>query len=148
MVRNTNSFRSRRWLEFLLVLGGLNLLWEAAHLPFYTLWKDGSWPVIAYDVVHCTMGDVLIAASCSLVALAPLRWRWPEGWRQSSVFLTIFLVCGAGYTIYSEWLNVVVRKSWAYSDLMPVLPPFGTGLTPLLQWLLMPLLSFWLISRT
>ncbi len=38
-----------------------------------------------------------------------------------------------GYTVFSEWLNVRVRRSWAYAELMPVLPVVGTGLSPLLQ---------------
>jgi len=42
------------------------------------------------------------------------------------------------YTIFSEWLNTAVRQSWAYSPLMPVLPIMGTGLAPLLQWIVVP----------
>ena len=135
------------WVRFLLVLGGLNLLWEIAQLPFYTLWKEQSWPVIAYDVIHCTLGDFLIATLCSVVALAPFKWRWPGNRRQRPIFLAIFLTCGTGYTIYSEWLNTAVRKSWSYSELMPLVPPLGTGFTPLLQWLLLPVLSFCIVSR-
>jgi hypothetical protein len=46
------------------------------------------------------------------------------------------IVLGAGYTIFSEWLNVAVRRSWSYTAAMPVVPFLGTGLTPLLQWLI------------
>jgi hypothetical protein len=53
------------------------------------------------------------------------------------------LAFGVGYTIYSEWLNVSVRGTWAYSDLMPVVPIIRTGLTPLLQWLVVPTLALW-----
>ena len=45
--------------------------------------------------------------------------------------------------IYSEWLNINVRGSWAYSDLMPVVPVIGTGLAPLLQWVIVPTLALW-----
>ena len=57
---------------------------------------------------------------------------WP-----TAHFLTVMmsmLVIGVGYTIYSEWLNVVVRKSWTYTDLMPTLPWTDVGLSPLVQW--------------
>ena len=53
------------------------------------------------------------------------------------------LAFGIGYTIYSEWLNVNVRGSWAYSDLMPVVPVIETGLAPLLQWVVVPTLALW-----
>ena len=55
------------------------------------------------------------------------------------VSLVLFGLC---YTIYSEWLNTVVRESWEYSTLMPVLPPLGTGLTPVLQWIIIPVVSY------
>jgi len=50
---------------------------------------------------------------------------------------------GVGYTVASEWLNVVVRQTWAYTQAMPRLPPFGTGLSPVLQWLLLPGLALY-----
>jgi len=36
---------------------------------------------------------------------------------------------------------------WTYSDLMPLVPPFGTGLLPLLQWIVVPLLVLSLTRR-
>jgi hypothetical protein len=54
---------------------------------------------------------------------------------------------GVGYTVFSEWLNTAVRSGWAYSDLMPVVPILGTGLSPLAQWLVVPLAAFWWASR-
>jgi hypothetical protein len=52
------------------------------------------------------------------------------------------MALGLGYTAFSEWLNIGVRRAWAYSDLMPVLPWLGTGLSPLAQWLVVPALAF------
>jgi hypothetical protein len=54
----------------------------------------------------------------------------------------LFIALGLAYTIFSEWLNVSVVKSWTYSDLMPLIPPLGTGLTPILQWIIVPLLTW------
>lgn len=52
------------------------------------------------------------------------------------------IVFGVLYTIFSEWLNVVIRQTWAYAELMPVVPVIGTGLSPLLQWIAIPLAAF------
>ena len=49
--------------------------------------------------------------------------------------------------MFSEWLNVVVRQTWAYSDLMPIVPVIGTGLSPLLQWMAVPLLALHIARR-
>ena len=52
------------------------------------------------------------------------------------------IALGVAYAILSEWLNVKVWRSWAYAPAMPVLPGIGTGLTPLLQWIIVPALAF------
>jgi len=60
------------------------------------------------------------------------------------VFTAIAL--GAAYTVFSEWLNVEIRRSWSYAASMPVVPFLGTGLTPLLQWLIVPGLALAVIG--
>jgi hypothetical protein len=70
---------------------------------------------------------------------------WPS--ERFLIVLTSMLVIGVGYTIYSEWLNIVVRKSWTYSSLMPVLPWIGVGLSPLAQWLIVPGISMLAMKR-
>jgi hypothetical protein len=60
------------------------------------------------------------------------------------VFTAIML--GAAYTVFSEWLNIDIRRSWSYTAAMPVFPLLGTGLTPLLQWLVVPGLAFAIIA--
>ena len=124
-----------------------NLLWEIAHLPLYTLWQTGTPAQQIFGIVHCTAGDLLIAASALLLGLLTLGdRRWPAAGFARVACLTI--VAGCGYTIFSEWLNIVVRKSWDYSSAMPIVPIVGVGLTPLLQWLVIPSLAMWLARRT
>jgi len=53
--------------------------------------------------------------------------------------LAIFF--GVAYTIYSDWASTTVRTAWPYNALMPVLPWLGTGLAPLLQWVVVPSLA-------
>ena len=117
-------------------------LWELFQLPLYTIWTDGSVHQIAVAVVHCIAGDMSIAASTLVLPLIILGQGWPR--KHSTYFwvasCAVFL--GVVYTIYSEWMNVSVRANWAYSPLMPVLPPLGTGLSPLLQWILVPAAAF------
>src|SRR3546814_8869398 len=59
----------------------------------------------------------------------------------------IAIAFGLAYTIFSEWLNIVVRESWAYSDLMPVIPLIDTGLSPVTQWIVIPTVGFWWARR-
>jgi hypothetical protein len=120
-----------------------HLAWEVLQLPLYTLWSTGTLRQQAFAVLHCTLGDVMIAGLALLLALSLVgRTEWPyAGTRR--VYLAS-LVLGIGYTIYSEWLNVSVRGSWSYADLMPVIPILGTGLAPLLQWIIVPTAALWI----
>jgi hypothetical protein len=61
--------------------------------------------------------------------------------------LAAAVALGRGYTFFSEWLNVGLRGSWAYSEFMPVVPLTGTGLAPLLQWLILPVAAYRLATR-
>ena len=56
----------------------LHLGWELVQLPLYTLWRDPDVGRIAWSVIHCTAGDVLIAISTFLLTSALLRrFDWP-----------------------------------------------------------------------
>ena len=134
-----------RWnvfLRYLVASLAGHFVWEVLQLPFYTLWKTGTVGQQALAVVHCTLGDGVIAGlSLVLAVVVAGRAGWPRT-TVTRVFL-VSLVLGIGYTIVSEWLNVVVRGSWAYAELMPVVLVLGTGLTPLLQWLVVPIVAQW-----
>jgi hypothetical protein len=129
----------RRYFAFILPA---NITWEFTQLPLYTIWDQGSWRDIVFAALHCTAGDLLIAASALLVALIVFAGpRWPlKGYARVAAVAVIFAVA---YTIFSEWLNTEIRGSWAYTIAMPKLPLIGTGIAPLMQWILIPTLAFW-----
>ena len=123
----------RRYLAFSAVA---HLAWESAHVPLYTIGVEGTAGEIASAVLHCTAGDLVIASSALLAALALAGVEaWPRA--RFAVVAATAVALGAAYTVYSEWANLA-RGAWAYSDAMPTLPPLGTGLSPLLQWMLLP----------
>ena len=103
----------------------------------YTLWTEAPPAYIAYAVLHCTVGDVLIGAGALLVGLIATRAgalrEWP--WTRVSVVAVVF---GLAYTAFSEWMNTAIRANWAYSEWMPVMPFVPIGLSPLLQWVVVP----------
>ena len=115
----------------------LHFAWETLQLPLYTIWNTATVGDGAFAVLHCTAGDVAIAGLSLLVALVIVgNPAWPTE-RFIPVMATT-VVIGIGYTIYSEWLNTVVRKTWEYSELMPTVPLLGTGLSPVLQLVIVP----------
>jgi hypothetical protein len=120
----------------------LNLAWEFAHTPFY---RDANSPVgyLLWTRLHCTVGDVMILLSAFWVAAVTAGsrqwWKNPRPW-----IWTSFIVAGVGYTMFSEWRNTA-GGAWAYSPSMPLL--FGLGLTPLVQWLIVPVLAIKALQR-
>ena len=143
----TKSTAPSSAFRFLALLGLLSLVWEVAQLPFYTIWQRGTWREIVFAVLHCTVGDILIALFCAGAAFLLVGNRWPRNARTRLIFSGYFIGFGLTYTVFSEWLNVTVRKSWTYSELMPVILPLDTGLTPVLQWIVVPILASWLTRR-
>jgi hypothetical protein len=127
---------------YMLTVVAINLLWEPAHLPLYTLWRTGTAGENIFAAIHCTFGDLLIALAALTLALVLAGDRdWPA--RRFAPVITLTVIFGFGYTVFSEWLNVAVRKSWDYSDLMPVISVgnLRLGASPLLQWIVVPIVA-------
>lgn len=125
-----------------------HLVWEMAHLPLYGLWSDDSGQRITAYILHCTVGDVLIATSVFLgtaAALKRLDWPLQRPWWGGVLMVT----AGLTYTVFSEWYNVYKIGAWSYTEAMPLVG--GVGLSPLLQWLVVPSLMVmamrWLLGR-
>lgn len=134
-------------LRFLPWFAGLSLAWEIAHARFYTIWIEAAPAYLAYAIAHCTLGDLLIGLASLALALAMAREDRFHAWRLLPIaMLTTGL--GAAYTIFSEWMNVRAA-SWTYADSMPTIPlgGFELGVTPLLQWLVLPGLAL-ALART
>ncbi len=127
-------------------IAGASLLWEIAQLPLYTIWSEGSFGEIAFAVAHCTAGDILIAGTSLIGARFLLgNRRWPAEGYGAVAWLAV--ASGLAYTVFSEWLNTEIRGSLASTDLMPTLPLIGSGVSPLAQWIVLPLAGFWWAGR-
>lgn len=145
-MKKNDPYTVRYWIAYAAYLSLSNLIWETAQLPLYTLW-DQAFDTIVFAVFHCTGGDVLIGLFSLAIAygLFRLTSRLPLklAVRPKGVAFCAVLL-GLVYTVFSEWLNVYVRKSWAYSDMMPLINmgDFGIGLSPIVQWLVLPTAFF------
>ena len=125
---------------YVVVSALLHLMWEFAHVRLYALWNESTATDILYSVLHCTVGDVMIATSALATAVVLAGWRgWPERHFRKASVATIAI--GFSYTWFSEWYNLTIRQSWAYNELMPLMPGTEIGLSPLAQWLAVPTIA-------
>lgn len=141
-----SSVRAMPWLRYLAFIALSNVLWELAQFPLYTIWSTGTTDEIVFSLFHCSAGDVLIAAlslAAAVLLVGGARWSPENHGRVAAAAVTF----GLAYTVFSEWHNTTVLRSWTYSPLMPTLPYLGTGLAPLAQWIFLPLIGFRLAYR-
>jgi hypothetical protein len=133
--------------RLLIIALPLELLWEIAQFPLYTVWQEDSWSYILYGLAHCTLGDLIILlVAYWVVALINKDRNWYLNAVVANGFL--FIILGAGYTIYSEIMNVRIKGTWGYTELMPVVPVIGVGAMPLLQWILIQPVLLWFMRLT
>jgi hypothetical protein len=122
----------------------LNFIWEMWQAPFYRTMVAASHLNAVLVCSLATVGDAAITVLAFGVAAAIVRNR---GWlfRPAARPVAVYLGVGLGLTVLLEWLNVHVWQRFAYAPVMPTV--FGIGLTPLIQWLVLPPVALWLSAR-
>lgn len=124
----------------------LHFVWEFVQVPAFSgMAEMGHWEAIKL-CLSATIGDVGFALTAFWVASLAARSRdWV--FEPTRLPLGLFLAVGILLTIGFEYYYTSVSLRWSYSELMPLVPPFGTGLTPIVQWLIIPPLVVWLARR-
>ena len=121
----------------------LNLIWEVSQRPLYegyiNIWRhlpNCLWAT-AVDVIVILLFWALFASYYK----NPF-WVRHINWKNALVLILLGAAVAVGFEqlMVGEW-------AWSYTDAMPVVPYLATGLSPLLQMMLLPLLTFWLSSR-
>ena len=124
----------------------LNLAWEIWQVPFFEGMADRPHWLGVKTCTQATSGDAAIALLAFWVTAAHAQTRyWVAQPRKSQVL--IFVGVGVVATILLEALATGILGRWAYGDTMPRLPFLGTGMLPLLQWCVVPLLVLWFVRR-
>jgi len=124
----------------------LHFVWEMWQVPFFVGMAEADhWPAVQF-CTRAAAGDAVIALVAFWAVAAMWRDRsWPLGPRPPQIAL--FIAVGLAITIVLEWLATEQWQRWAYVETMPRLPVLGTGLLPLLQWSVVPLVNLWLARR-
>jgi hypothetical protein len=129
-------------------IGGFALLlhfaWEMIQVPMYEgMAARAHWPAVLW-CTQAAAGDSVISMGAYAGAAVRERNRfWLRSPRPAS--LLVFLGIGLLITVVLEWLNVHQWARWSYSARM--VRVLGIGLSPVLQWTLLPPLTLWLARR-
>ena len=124
----------------------LNFVWEMWQIPFFASAPGDPHWVGVVACTRATFGDasISVVAFWCVAALARSRW-WILDASPSQV--AAFVAVGVVITIILEALATGPLERWSYAPLMPTLPVLGTGVIPLLQWMLLPPLTIWFVRR-
>jgi signal transduction histidine kinase len=125
----------------------LNFAWEVAQLPLY---KNASYDM--QHIVFCALASVadaimvlLIYFSLAVIYKHPL---WIQNFKWQRI-ITAVLIGGIG-AVLAE-IRHKSQGNWAYADSMPIIPVVDAGLSPVLQFVILPtsiyLLSFYFLIK-
>ncbi|MEQ9442754.1 MAG: hypothetical protein RIG62_27175 [Cyclobacteriaceae bacterium] len=119
----------------------LNFIWEVAQGPLYKSFQ--------YDGKHISFCALAAVADMFMVLVLLLGFGfynsvfWIKQLNIGKVGMLI-LVGGIGAILSERWHTA--RGDWSYDESMPLLPGAEVGLSPVLQFAILPLVVF-LISR-
>lgn len=124
----------------------LHFAWEMLQVPWFDGMLEASHGTVVWLCTRATFGDVVILIVAFWIGSATARQR---GWIVPGLRLPALVTIAAGLliTVVFEWLATGILDRWSYADSMPVIPGLGIGLTPFLQWLLLPPLALWLTGN-
>lgn len=115
-----------------------NLVWENVQAPLYAGYI--SFAQHFWICFVATLGDVVIVLMLyGLFAVAYRNTRWIMSMKKTSTALLI--IAGAAIAVLIEWLALATGR-WGYAPGMPLIPLFDVGVLPVLQLILLPLLTF------
>ena len=126
----------------------LNFAWEILQAPLYVGMADMPHAQVTRACLQATVGDaVIMLIAYGAVAVVARSRRWivaAGGWQ-----LVLFTIIGVSITVAIEWMAThgYWIGNWRYLSAMPLAPGTGIGVAPLLQWVVLPLLTVWFVRR-
>jgi len=115
----------------------LNFVWEIWQAP---LFQSMDRLTHFEATLHCTraaLGDVVILLIVFwIISLTAKSRHWiiyPK-----IIQVIGFIAIGVVITVVIEAIAIHVLNRWQYATAMPTLPILGTGIAPILQWVIIP----------
>lgn len=120
----------------------LNLVWENAQAPLYEGYTN-FWDHFMICFWASLVDAAVVLLLYGLLSFWYKDFYWVQDLNWKSVAVLVFL--GGGIAIgFEQW--AFKNNMWSYKNNMPVIFS-GIGLSPLLQMMLLPLLTFYIIRK-
>ena len=115
----------------------LNFIWEIWQAPLFRSMDNLTHFETTIHCTQATLGDVVILlVAFWIIALTAKSRSWII--HPKTIQVTGFITIGIVITVVVEAISIHVLNRWQYAAAMPTLPILGAGITPILQWLIIP----------
>ena len=122
----------------------LNLAWEIPHSLLYKTTNEMSQPEFVPRILKASAGDILMILMIFLgisIFNHSLDWKILK---RKNILLSIILgiIISSAFELYSYNTG-----RFFYNSLMPLIPLTSIGISPVLQMIISPILTFWLAEK-
>ena len=124
----------------------LNFQWELFQLPLFEGFDESPYYRTLLHCTTATLGDVvisLIAFASACLATRTRRWIEVGNIRGKATFV----LTGLAITVVLELMATGPLDRWSYAETMPKVPILDVGVSPLMQWMILPMLQLWFVRR-
>ena len=115
----------------------LNYFWEILHTPLYVSTMNHDFFSYMYMAAVDTF---LVFFIYWIVCLQARTFLWLDEFLKHSVLI---IVSGIFLSFFIEVKNVYFTHVWTYTAAMPIIPFLQIGLSPVLQMIITPLVTFY-----
>jgi len=116
----------------------INFIWEMAQMPFY---QNMPWDLdLSLFCLVASFGDALMILIIFLTVALLVK---NKDWLLNLTIRNILLALIIGFIIAVLVEQYALENNmWAYSKIMPYLPIWNIGISPVLQMMILPLIIF------
>ena len=135
-----NKAALKRFILIVTLLAYLiNFAWEIMQSPLYRGFYEK--PHLAVCALASVADAIMVVLLYLCFALLYRGFFWSPFFKMQRIILLI-LVGGTG-AVFSE-IRHVSAGNWAYAESMPIIPIVNVGLLPVLQFMFLPLIIYYL----
>ncbi|MBU1372654.1 MAG: hypothetical protein KJ712_03955 [Bacteroidetes bacterium] len=139
---NKSSFK-QYILTVLLFAFLFNTIWEILQIPLY---KEGLYSLS--HILFCVMASVADAIMVLLIFFGfSLIYKDSLWIKKIDLSKILFLIIAGGIgAVLAETRHLSIG-TWSYAASMPIIPVITVGLSPVLQFMILPLLIYWVAFK-
>lgn len=130
-------------IQIIIISFILNLIWEVSHAPLF-YWFIGYKSHLLMCLYPSVWDAFLVLSIYFIISLLSRNFDWIKNIKKKELFYIIILWLIIAI-IFEKYALITWR--WAYNENMPIIPLLWIWLTPTLQMIIIPYLTFWFAWR-